>query len=301
MTKTIVIHTPLELATFDYYKYMHLSATSNASGTHFIKFKAYIMGSIDNIDNQVKSYFESNSIDLVPTGINDISSLGHAKALSIIFENFSNSNINIISDSDVVICHKDFDHVIVSLLATKDVIGTKYENIGGPCVEENYPKVGTRFQTYKNRPNLIWCAFTDRHLFNDIRVSAPNTRDTCKQILTEEDEIIWGLPKNYMLWKDAGWEFPKYLFDRNLKFLTFIKCNPYEQKSPEGTIPKVLNGDFKKDLSYQDAIYSEEYQLKDGTPFLIHQRGSRKRKFRIDTVSKRFYNAYERFVKNQNG
>ncbi len=281
--------------------YMIRSARSLAQNPYHVLFNAYKMDGAGHISQEKIDVLLKEEVRVINTRIADVSSLGHAHVANIIFKKFVKDQINIISDSDVVICQKKWDYDIIKLLDQYDVVGTRYEDIGGPCVEKHYPNKGTLHQTYKEKPNLIWCAFSSKNDVSDLNISAPNSLSTIVKISSEEQSDIWRLPIGYFLWKDMGWEFPRYCHEKGLSWYSFYKCNPYVRVSPQGTSAVVLDSRFLNGLSYQDAIYCEEYHKHDGIPFIVHQRGSRKKKFREDKLSKCFYDSYERFVRANNG
>jgi hypothetical protein len=84
---------------------------------------------------------------------------------------------------------------------------------------------------------------------------------------------IFGLPIGFSLLKDVGWELPFFLHDNQIPFKIFEHIKPTDSKSI------VLKGAYP---------YHDEFHL-NGIPFLVHQRGSMKHVYRLDSISRDFY------------
>lgn len=198
---------------------------------------------------------------------------GHASAAQAAISSLEHDAINIISDSDTVICMQGWDDVLRARLT--GCFGTTYEDIGGPSAG-----IGS-VQTYKKIPNLVWFAMAPQYDWTTLQLAPRMGQHVA--VDTEEKSKIYNLPVGFQTFCDVGWQVPQYLHDRQI---------PYEgmrQIKPKDADAIVLQG-----LSN----YHEEYHL-DGKPFLLHHRGSRKHAYRSPGMSADFYSAFDRWLADQ--
>ena len=93
---------------------------------------------------------------------------GHASAIEFALKNgFIKNEINIISDTDVVILMKDWDLTLEKLLLGKNpigILGTRLEGING------FSTGNTKYQQYKNKPSTTWLTISPNYNFKTLRV-----------------------------------------------------------------------------------------------------------------------------------
>jgi hypothetical protein len=296
--ENIFIHTIADNNSIKYFQYMRKTLIERAKFPERLNFNVYFPKG-ENPSQATIKYFNENNIIFKMFSTRGVKgSSQHAEGLEFAFKNFHKNEINVFSDSDCAMCFKYFDVWVCEKLKNVQMIGTRYEDIGGPCVERNYPKKDTLEQTYKDKPNLIWCAISPTVDFSKISITAPNTLKTCIHVNTEDLSKMSGLPIGYRWWRDCAWEIARHIHENNISYYSFYKSNALEGKSPQGFESTILTKNYGNSLELAtDKVYSEEYQMHDGKVFVIHQRGSRKFKFRT-RLSNNFYNAYENFLKN---
>ena len=287
----INFHTVVSEETESYFRYMFASTKNMSKNPENILFNVYHMS--EKVDKDFLDFCIKNKIKIYAEDCNIRGSRGHAYKLSIAIKNFVENEINVISDVDVAICDMFFDEWIVKTLEEYDIVGTRYEEIGGPCVGN------VKKQTYKGLPNTVWCAFTNRKDFKYMEFSADNGSNF--KIETEEHSQITNLPIGYTWLKDCSWEIAKYIFDNKYKTYAFYKSNPYDDKSPQGFSSNVITRESVIKIGENEIKSIEEYQKHDGSSFLVHQRSARKLLFKENIKSKSFYNAYEDYIKKIKG
>jgi hypothetical protein len=194
-------------------------------------------------------------------------SVGHALGIAKCLENLEPGAINVVSDVDVLIIRKNWDDVLRDEFLEKatGILGTTYENFSG------FSSGTSTTQNYKNKPTLTWCAFSPNYDFKLMKVM-PDKLNVLK-IDNEYLSDIFGLPIGFSLLKDVGWELPFFLHDNLIPFKIFEHIKPTDSKSI------VLKGAYP---------YHDEFHL-NGIPFLVHQRGSMKHVYRLDSISRDFY------------
>ncbi len=203
--------------------------------------------------------------------------MGHAKSIDTAISRFVPGEINVISDTDVTMLMQDWDRVVMDLLTGSDalgVVGTPYEGIDGFSTGE------TRYQSYKNKPSATWMAFSPEYDFS--RLSVLPDKEEFLLIDTPALSDLYQLPIGFFLLKDVGWQIPSYLNDNQIPYLALdiVKPTAPEAKALRGCNP-----------------YHDEFQM-NGAPFLAHQRGSMKHRFRIDPLSVDFYDACDSYLGN---
>ena len=91
-------------------------------------------------------------------------SVGHALALEAAVNNFTPDEINIISDTDIMIVEKHWDIKLWHEITNKtiDLLGTQHEGIGG-FISKNLKE-----QQYKSKPSSTWMAVAPRINLNGL-------------------------------------------------------------------------------------------------------------------------------------
>lgn len=206
------------------------------------------------------------------------SSVTHAEAINNALRDIDQypDAIGVFADSDTVMLQCGWDTVVDDLLRKHDIIGCVYEDING------FSSGSGKLQTYKRLPTATWFAVrkSDKARWSDLDMSLSATRATA--ITTDEQSRIYNLPIGYSLCSgEVGWKIPRFIYDNNLLCYAFIHTKP----TKTAIVVKTGND------------YHEEFQLTDGTPFIAHQRGSRKHAFKSEPVSAPFYAACEAHLK----
>lgn len=205
-------------------------------------------------------------------------SVGHMIGLNAIFANLKKNDINVISDSDCVVLMKGWDTKLKELIAGGlGCIGTTYEDVGG------FSSGAGTFQTYKRVPNFSWIALSPKYSW---KFDTSEDKANPLPITTQEQSEAFNLPIGYTLFREPCWQFPLYLYQNNITYGSLEFVRPTSSKA-------------KAVLSGED--YHTEYTLADGTPFVAHQRGSMKQLFRVDHLSKTFYDACDAYIASQLG
>lgn len=266
----IIIHTAVSSNSLKYYDFVRSNYSNLSSGKYSIFHKAYCLDQ--------KSYTELQKNESVTDAIfcGDVKgSQGHALAINQALQTLTPNSINIISDTDIAIVSQNWDCLLFDLLSTNNkcgVLGTQLEPIGG------FSSGDSKFQQYKKKPTTTWLALSPFYDFQSLSVLPE--KSTFELIDNKKSSLLYNLPIGYSLVKDTGWQIPKYLEDNKI---------PY--KVLDIISPKSSNAIVLKDISE----YHDEFHFND-EPFLVHQRGSMTHKFRVDPLSKHFYNAIEEFL-----
>ena len=266
----IVIHTAVSLNSLKYYEFLRHNYKNLSSGKYSITYKAYCL--------DTKSFHKLKKSEFLEEVIycGDVKgSHGHALAINQALKTLTPNSINIISDTDIAIVAQNWDCLLFDLFNKNikcSVLGTQLEPIGG------FSSGHGKFQQYKQKPTTTWLAISSKYDFKNLSV-LPD-KSTFELILSKQDSLLYNLPIGYSLVKDTGWQIPKFLNDN--KF-------PYEVL--DIVSPKSSNAVVLKGISE----YHDEFHFK-GKPFLVHQRGSMTHKFRVDPLSKHFYNSVEEFL-----
>lgn len=199
-------------------------------------------------------------------------SSGHAAGIKSAFLASGGEGIDIIADTDTVILVRDWDKRIESILQDVAVMGTSYEKKGGTSSGDS------NVQTYKTAPNLTWMAFSSKYPFKTLDPSHMLYKNL--PITTQEQADLYGVGVGCSLLRDIGWKMPQFLKDHHAKACMLDNFYP---ESGQCKVLKVANH------------YNEEFQL-NGEPFIAHQRGSRKHKFKSEPLSAPFYKAVEDYL-----
>lgn len=247
--------------------YIYLSSSDSQ-----IKFFAYCLDDYSFLKMNNSKKFES----VIKIGAERVGgSVGHALALEAAVNNFAANQINIISDTDIMIVEKHWDvrlwHKITN--DSIDLLGTQHEGIGG-FISKNIKE-----QQYKSKPSSTWMAVAPRINLNGLGFMPD--KSNLMQIDSDQLSVLYNLPIGYVLFRDTGWQIPEYIENNSICYEVLEIIKPSHNKS------KILKG-----LS----DYHDEFHLGD-TPFLIHQRGSMRHRYRIDKLSVGFYNAADTYLK----
>jgi hypothetical protein len=197
---------------------------------------------------------------------------GHSAGLNSSFSLTGGDGVDVISDADIVMLKKDWDVWVVDLLKEYGVIGTSYEPIGGKSSGSGL------VQTYKDKPNLTWCALSNRHDWTGLDTS-PQKLSNIK-IDNIKQSTLYNLPVGYELVRDVGWKVPGFLDQKAIPYVAFTQ----------------VKSDSKQSFINTGESYHEEYQFA-GVPILAHQRGSHQHAFRKSRISSTFYDACEDYLR----
>jgi hypothetical protein len=184
--------------------------------------------------------------------------------------------ISIFVDTDTVMLQRGWDGIVEYIIGNCDIFGCAYEDIGGYSSGFNKP------QTYKRLPAGAWMAFgrPNKVRWSELDMSLTDDRHLI-EITTAELSHVYNLPIGYSVTTgEAGWKIPQFIHDHHLTYSILIHAKPTKNA--------------KAVLTSND--YHEEHQLLDGTPFVAHQRGSRKHVFRSHPMSAPFYKACEAYI-----
>lgn len=203
---------------------------------------------------------------------------GHGEALNEIFEAMpiQDDVINVICDSDTILVKQGWDEIILKHMCENsiNVVGTTYEDVGG------FSSGNSHTQTFKDKPHAIWCAVD--HVATEALKHVNMLPDLSPLKITDESTSkTFGIPVGYQLLRDTGWGFATIFSSEEIKY----------------TCMKIIRGNEKKVLRNNND-YNEEYHL-DGQPFVCHQRGSRKNKFRQTEISRNFYELCDQYISSQ--
>lgn len=201
-------------------------------------------------------------------------SIGHAKAIQSVLDNLAPGVINVNTDSDCIVLVKGWDTKTKEFLSEYGIIGTVYEDIGG------FSSGDAQGQTYKRIPNFTWVALSPAY---DWKFDAMCDKANPLPIDTEELSATFNLPIGRTLFREPIWRLPVYIRENGVKYYSFDFVRP-------------TLGNAKAVKTNED--YHTEYQTKDGTPFVAHQRGSMSKAFRQHHLSTTFYDACEDYLRS---
>ncbi|MFZ4808755.1 MAG: hypothetical protein ACOYLQ_15985 [Hyphomicrobiaceae bacterium] len=196
-------------------------------------------------------------------------------ALDVAMKNLIEGEINVISDTDVVILKRNWDLDLCNSLArprSLGVIGIPYEDIGG------FSTSISTHQTYKRKPTATWMALSPHFDFRHLSMMPDKNDDLLLDSVASS--TLYNLPIGFSLLKDVGWQIPGYLEDNQIPFLSLELVKP---GSP----------DARALIGVSD--YHDEFHW-DGVPYLAHQRGSMSHAFRVDPLSRSFYESCDRYL-----
>ena len=268
----IHIHTTVSSNSLRYFDYVCENYVGLSSGKLPVIFYAYCLDK--------ESYNELSKDKRIHQAVDlefGRGSIGHARSIDTAIANFAAGQINIISDTDIAILAQDWDLDLQQALCGPNAVGvvaTKMEGFGGfNC--------GTlEIQHYKEKPTTTWMAISPQFDFSKLTVM-PDKKNYI-DVTNEELADLYQIPVGHKVLKDTGWQVPSYLKDNNIPYIAMDIVKP---TSPKAIALKGCNP------------YHDEFHW-NGKPFLAHQRGSMKHRFRIDPLSQDFYNACDKFLDN---
>ncbi|MEM9296797.1 MAG: hypothetical protein AAGA64_00290 [Bacteroidota bacterium] len=199
---------------------------------------------------------------------------GHALAMHKALQVMKRDDINVLLDTDMVLLVKNWDLHIRNILEDSDLFGTSHLDYG--LFGLGYGEVEDC--QYGGVPNTSFFAMHPRHDFSDLDLT-PDKSNILK-IDSVELSLITSLPINTHCHRDTGWKVPFYVKEHNLRAKIVRHRKPRHHKCA------ILRNEMD---------YSEEFVL-DNIPFVAHQRGSWKRPFRKDNLSREFYDAVELYL-----
>lgn len=266
----INIHVPISNNSLRYFEYCRASYIGLCSDQERLVFHAYCLDK-----ESYKKICQGNLVSqATPVGLGR-GSEGHAKALDEAVDSLVANEINIISDTDIVMLMEDWDRFLDEKLLGPmgyGLMGVPYECIGG------FSSGAGQVQTYKKIPSATWMAMSPSYDFSGLNISP----DKNSELLVDNYDLskLYNLPIGASLLKDVGWRIPQFLREQKVPYYAFdiVKPNSPESLALRGCSP-----------------YHDEFQH-DGQPFLVHQRGSMKHQFRIDPLSVDFYDACDRYL-----
>jgi len=268
----INVHATVSSNSLGYFEYMRANYHALTSRENTLRFFVYCLdrGSAHHLK-------DDKTIHMVFPLAYGRGSGGHAQAIEHAIKNMVPGEPNIIADTDVVLLLKDWDKLLVDAMIDQKrfgIVGTRLEDIGGFSSGE------TKYQQYKKKPTTTWMALSGDYDFSGLQVRPDKSNFI--EITNDELSALYNLPIGYFVVKDTGWQIPSYLQDRKIPYfaLEIVKPTSPQAKALKGTNP-----------------YHDEFQW-DGVPYLAHQRGSMRHRFRIDPLSVDFYDACDRYLGN---
>lgn len=289
----IRIHVTVASNSIPYYLYMVRNYSALASGHHQVEFFAHCLDkeafsklsisketykAIEVFKNPrfyvlqtwrdfLKAFAAALGLPRPMSGSNGHSA-GVSSALSI-----TGGAVDIIADADTVMLKSHWDITLLELLHNYGIVGTCYEDIGG------FSSGSGNIQTYKRKPSMTWFAMSSRFNWKDLDPKPSKAANI--KISSKELSALYNLPLGAELARDVGWKLPSYLEDNNISYVVFDQIKPTSEEA----------------LVLKSGIdYHEEYHH-EGKPFLAHQRGSHKHKFRATPISESFYNSCDIYMK----
>jgi len=268
----INIHATVSFNSLRYFDYMLANYRGLASGQHELRFLCYCLDRWSH--RRLKADPRIHRAVAMPFGRG---SLGHAQALERALSACGNGAIDIISDTDIALFMKNWDVALYDALMPPDglgIIATRLEDIGG------FSTGDTPYQQYKKKPSTTWMALSPHYDFTLLQVRPD--KENFIAVATSDLSELYQLPIGFFVVKDTGWQIPQYLYDHRIPYLAFDIVKPTD---PRAIALRGCNP------------YHDEFHW-NGAPFLAHQRGSMKHRFRIDPLSVDFYDASDRFNGN---
>lgn len=197
-----------------------------------------------------------------PTGF-AAESVAHGAAVGEVFKSIegSPSDLHVICDSDTVVLQPKWDVTVQRFLQLVDCVGGAYEALDSSS--------RSRVSKYQNTPHMTWLALKPGLPWHRFEPQRPFVSDI--HVGTDADALLWGLPIGFDVTSDACWNFPIFLRDNQLTSLGL-----------RDTIPNY------KALAGFRPIH-DEWELPDGTPFVVHQRRAIQTPFRAEGFSREFY------------
>lgn len=289
----IRVHVTVAINSIPYYQYMVKNYLALASRKNKVLFYAHCLdkktfnrlNQNKNTTKAIKVYKKYNFYvlqswrDLIKVFVSilgfriDMSgSNGHSAGLSSALA-ITGDAVDIVADSDTVILQKNWDCILLKLLNVYGIVGTCYEEFGG--FSSGFGSV----QTYKRKPSMTWFAMSPKYDWKKLDPRPSKAKNI--KISNIDLSLLYNLPIGSELARDVGWKLPLFLEKNNIPYTVFTQIKPTSKDS----------------LVLKTGIdYHEEYHF-EGRPFLAHQRGSHKHKFRASDISETFYNSCDIYLK----
>lgn len=265
----INIHATVSANSLGYYRYMRANYLALTADSTTLRFFVYCL------DPQSARLLRASPDQVVVELQFGRGSGGHAMAIETAIANLVPGEINIVADTDVVLFKQGWDLTLSdSMLGgpAYGMVGTRLEDIGG------FSTGGEKHQQYKKKPSTTWLALSPNYDFSRLQVRPDKANSI--EITSAELADIYQLPIGFVVVKDTGWQIPSFLHEHKMPYfaLDIVKPTAPEAKALAGVNP-----------------YHDEFQW-NGEPYLAHQRGSMKHRFRIDPLSVDFYDACDRYL-----
>ena len=271
----IHVHTFVSQNSIPYAEYLQTNYNKLATNPNLLDFTAHYL---DEFSKCTTSQVQQLQNFEVVQSIQGSGSIGHALGIISALHHRKDLGIHIWADADTVMLRAGWDVDLCQTLQTAhggeyDIIGATYEKLGG------ISSGGTTRQTYKGRPNLTWLAFNAENA-NMKNFDPLPCKEKFLHIITPELSARYNLPCGYELLCDVGWKLPEFMDNSGLRDLGLKHLVPTVDPT----------------LVFKSHHYHEEFHDLHG-PLVGHQRGSMKHRFRIDPLSKQFYNELEEYLK----
>lgn len=266
----IDVHTTVSLNSLRYYDYMRANYAALARVPGRVRFHAYCL------DRASALWLGRDRALAAAVGLPYArGSMGHALGIEAALARCEPGAIHVIADSDTALFAAGWDAMLEDALGPSSgygILGVPYEDIGG------FSSGSDRHQTYKRIATTTWMALSPHHDFRGLR--ALPDKEAAIEIDGPERAAIYNLPVGSCVLKDVGWQIPGFIHERGMRHLALEMVKPDSGRAGPlaGTSP-----------------YHDEFHW-DGRPFVAHQRGSMKHRFRIDPLSRDFYDACDAFL-----
>jgi len=181
-------------------------------------------------------------------------------------------HLHVVCDADTMVVAPGWDAALNEFMdAGFDAVGVAYEDRGG------FSSGDSDVQTYKGLPTFTWICIKPM----------PDVpwQDFDPRPVLDSNGNVSHIPQSYgrqQLLQDVGWQMPFFVRDHGLCTAAWRMVRDDDRRVLQGV-----------------GEYSEEWHLPDGTPFVVHQRGSRKHRFMSEPHSKPFYDAVNRWTDGQ--
>ncbi|MCZ8313255.1 MAG: hypothetical protein O9320_20620 [Magnetospirillum sp.] len=266
----IVFHVTVSSNSVGYLRYMLANYRNLADRPERLKFHAYSLDWISGL--MLGRNFGIDALTKLPYARG---SSGHATAVQAALRNTDATAIHVIADSDTVIFAKGWD----TLLAEAVGPDGQYGMIGAPYEDTGSVNAGdTPYQQYKKKPTAAWLALSPRFDFRSLEVM-PDKKNFI-EIADDKLSDTFQMPRGSFVVKDVGWQIPMFLKQHAIPYAVFDLLLPTDKSAV------ALKG---------TSSYHHEFHW-HSAPYLAHQRGSMKHRFRIDPLSVDFYDACDRFL-----
>lgn len=276
----IHVHTQTDQSTIEYVKFMWATMLTLSNQPSLLKLTVHCFDerSIEAVTN-AKLPNATAVMVRRPTWLNNAGTMsgssGHAACVEAACQMMIDDDIHIIADSDTVVLLPGWDDNVRNTLTNVGIVGTTYENIGG------FSSGTGKSQTYKNIPNVVWCAMRPGYPWDQLQVQPYKDRDV--YITDAKLSKIYNLPVGYTVLRDVAWQIPEFLDKHNVQYLGLKQLKP----TKDAVVLKGITD------------YHEEYHTEDGVPFVVHQRGSLRHAYRQAKISKQFYDAVDSYLLTQ--